>query len=79
MVSSILDKPCRIGIPSYVGAANPIYTTATGIIKELSLNLKVIENVEENNKLRNLNNKKETKNEKGTFSSKIKSFLSDFF
>ncbi|HCQ88854.1 MAG TPA: hypothetical protein DIU45_02695 [Clostridium sp.] len=74
-----MDKSCRIGTPSYVGAANPIYTTATGIIKELSLNMKVIENVEENVEPKNLNNKKSSKSVKETFSSKIKSFLSDFF
>lgn len=79
LVSSILDKSCRIGTPSYVGAANPIYTTATGIIKELSLNMKVIEKVEENNEPKNLNDKKSSKSVKKTFSSKIKSFLSDFF
>lgn len=28
----ILGKPVRIGVPQYVGAANPIYSTAIGII-----------------------------------------------
>ncbi len=31
----ILGKPVRIGIPEYVGAANPIYSTAIGIIGDV--------------------------------------------
>ncbi len=32
VAEDILGKPIRIGVPEYVGAANPIYSTATGII-----------------------------------------------
>lgn len=32
IATEILGKPVRIGVPEYVGAANPIYSTAIGII-----------------------------------------------
>lgn len=32
IATEILGKPMRIGVPEYVGAANPIYSTAIGII-----------------------------------------------
>ncbi|WP_346934984.1 cell division protein FtsA [Clostridium sp.] len=35
IASELLGKPVRIGVPSYVGAANPIYSTATGIIRDV--------------------------------------------
>lgn len=35
IASEILGKPVRIGVPNYVGAANPIYSTATGIIRDV--------------------------------------------
>ncbi len=35
VASELLGKPVRIGVPNYVGAANPIYSTATGIIREV--------------------------------------------
>ncbi|MEG2412502.1 MAG: cell division protein FtsA [Clostridium sp.] len=33
--SELLGKPTRVGVPNYVGAANPIYSTATGIIRDV--------------------------------------------
>jgi len=35
IASELLGKPVRIGVPNYVGAANPIYSTATGIIRDV--------------------------------------------
>ncbi|MFR1707783.1 MAG: cell division protein FtsA [Clostridium sp.] len=35
IASKLLGKPVRIGVPNYVGAANPIYSTATGIIRDV--------------------------------------------
>jgi len=35
IASDLLGKPVRIGVPNYVGAANPIYSTATGIIRDV--------------------------------------------
>ena len=32
VTEDILKKPVRIGVPEYVGAANPIYSTAMGVI-----------------------------------------------
>lgn len=35
LCKNIMDKPARVGIPEYVGAASPIYSTAVGIVKDI--------------------------------------------
>ena len=72
----ILGKPVRIGVPEYVGAANPIYSTATGIIGYvLSKQQDLIEtkNFEENTLEVNGKIKSENK-----LISKLKGFLKGF-
>ena len=43
--NDIMGKPVRIGVPNYVGAANPVYATATGILNNV-LKKKIIFNDE---------------------------------
>lgn len=76
----IFGKPVRVGSPSYVGAANPIYSTATGIIKEVVLRNKISNELVEKAETSALTtNSRHEGKEKITFSSKIKEFLAEFF
>lgn len=76
----IFGKPVRVGSPSYVGAANPIYSTATGIIKEVILRNKISNELVEKAEISALTtNSRHEGKEKITFSSKIKEFLAEFF
>lgn len=43
--NDIMGKPVRIGVPNYVGAANPVYATATGILNNV-LKKKIVFNDE---------------------------------
>lgn len=80
LVTEIMEKPTKIGTPSYVGAANPIYTIAVGIIREQVLKLDVNKNIENIEELKSPNNKLlKNEEEKETIVSKVKAFLSDFF
>ena len=79
----ILKKTVKIGSPEYVGAANPIYAVAVGIVKDASDTFKqseisdeFYENVE-NSSIWEQNNKKEFENV-GVLT-KVKKFLADFF
>ncbi len=79
IASEILGKPVRIGVPNYVGAANPIYSTATGIIRDV-LSKEEIFNKEKsscescNEKLSSSNNRsKENK-----FIARLKGILKSF-
>jgi len=79
IASEILGKPVRIGVPNYVGAANPIYSTATGIIRDV-LSKEEIFNKEKsscescNEKLSSSNNRsKENK-----FITRLKGILKSF-
>lgn len=85
---TILNKPVRIGAPDFVGASNPIFNTAVGIIKDayFSTNFNNFKknnqiDFESNNKLNKHNksntNSKAFKNE--NVITKIKDFLADFF
>lgn len=80
----IFKKPVKIGSPKYVGAANPIYAVAVGIVKEASDIFK------RNNLSHSINNEKteddniwEKSNkkhyEKNNVLSKVKNFFEDFF
>lgn len=71
----ILEKPVRIGIPNYVGAANPIYATATGIIKNI-LNKELIF-IDEND-LKELELLNEEDAPKGKFITRLKQFFKNF-
>ncbi len=79
----ILKKTVKIGSPEYVGAANPIYAVAVGIVKDASDTFKqseisdeFYENVE-NSSIWEQNNKKQFENV-GVLT-KVKKFLADFF
>lgn len=83
-----LNKPVRIGAPDFVGASNPIFNTAIGIIKDVysTSNFKNLsesdqmasEKVSKVSKVHNsVMSNKETKNE--SVITKIKVFLADFF
>lgn len=79
LIEEVIAKECKIVTPSYVGVANPIYTIATGIIKELSLQLSNDEK-EANNKVVIQKDKELNENKDDIkFLSKFKAFLSDFF
>lgn len=71
--TSILNKPVKVGIPQFIGAASPIYAVATGIIKD------AVKSVRE--KTDTLSNEKvKTKEEEKVGAiSKIKKFFTDFF
>ncbi|MBP2020388.1 cell division protein FtsA [Clostridium punense] len=80
VAAEIFDKPVRVGSPSYVGAANPIYSTATGIIKEVVLRNKISNELVEKTETSDLaTDSRHEGKEKNTFSSKIKEFLAEFF
>ncbi|WP_291573479.1 cell division protein FtsA [Clostridium sp. UBA4548] len=81
VATEVFNKPTRVGSPSYVGAANPIYSTAVGIIKEIVLRNKISNELSKGTEeFSNLEvNKRDESKEKVTFSSKIKEFLAEFF
>lgn len=79
VATEIFEKPTRVGSPCYVGAANPIYSTATGIIKEVIL-MNEINNDIMSTEINNSTISKTQKNkDKMTFSTKIKQFLAEMF
>ena len=77
IASELLGKPVRIGVPNYVGAANPIYSTATGIIRDI-LSEKQIFNENSckshNEELSSRNNK----NKENKFMTRVKGILKSF-
>ncbi|GAA0124183.1 cell division protein FtsA [Clostridium sp. CTA-19] len=80
LIEKVVEKECRVVTPSYVGVANPIYTIATGIIKELSLQLNNDIEKEADNKVVIQKDEQLKKNKDDIkFLSKFKAFLSDFF
>ncbi|WP_127836400.1 cell division protein FtsA [Clostridium prolinivorans] len=86
LAKKIFDKPVRIGVPEYVGASNPIYTTAVGIIKDV-LNTPNVKNEQKisnitsrtNTNQKSSNKEEQQYTENNSVFSKIKGFLSDFF
>jgi len=78
----ILNKPVRIGSPEYVGAANPLYVTAVGIVLQAVNNLKTSNSsLEESDEYLHDNKWLKNQNIKGKnrFASKVKGFFADFF
>ncbi|WP_026882372.1 cell division protein FtsA [Clostridium akagii] len=80
---NILKKTVKIGSPEYVGAANPIYSVAVGIVKDASDTFKqseisdeFYENVESTS-IWEQKNKKDYEN--AGVLTKVKKFLADFF
>ncbi|WP_027623330.1 cell division protein FtsA [Clostridium lundense] len=90
LCKNIMDKPVRVGIPEYVGAASPIYATAVGIVKDVIETGKV--NLTQNTNSENHHKRNDGRavweeeddesyseeNNNGILS-KIKGFFSDFF
>ena len=80
---SILNKPVRIGAPEYLGASNPVYNTAVGIIKDVVKTSNYYETVRKSNEVKVYKeeklNSKDLENEDTGILSKIKGFLADFF
>jgi cell division protein FtsA len=79
VATEIFDKSTRVGSPSYVGAANPIYSTATGIIKEVIVMNKMSNDIISTEINNSMINKTQKNKNKMTFSTKIKEFLAEFF
>lgn len=85
----IMEKPVRMGVPEYVGAASPIYTSAVGVVKDVILSGKV--KLTSNNQSESYHKKNDSKSvweeEDDLYSdgksngilSKIKEFFTDFF
>lgn len=88
---NVLEKPVRVGTPAYIGAANPLYASAVGVVKDVADAIKVkgIAAVKstDNKKLDNYeewtkesSRKEENKKDKNSgFVSKIREFFTDFF
>ncbi|MCM8710475.1 cell division protein FtsA [Clostridium sp. SYSU_GA19001] len=81
----IFERPVRIGAPEYVGASNPVYNTAVGIIKDVintssfnKINRNTRASSDANRTRKVINEKNQDINEKSVLS-KIKGFLADFF
>lgn len=74
---SIIGLPVRVAAPSYIGVASPIYTTATGMVKDILSSRKATAM----QKVPVLEDDYEEDKESGSskFITKIKNFLSDFF
>ncbi|MEG0773267.1 cell division protein FtsA [Clostridium sp.] len=79
VATEIFEKPTRVGSPSYVGAANPIYSTATGIIKEVILMNEISNEIMSTEINNSMINKTQRNKDKMTFSTKIKQFLAELF
>lgn len=80
VASAIFEKPVRIGSPSYVGAANPIYSTATGIIKQVIYWNKLTSEESLNSQSADNNMDKAYGNkEKSGFTTKLKKIFAEFF
>lgn len=83
----IFKKPIRIGMPQYIGAINPLYSTAVGIIMDVvkSSKLERVSSVSKNVELEDRvdcsidENEDEEDNEKLGIMGKIKDFFADFF
>lgn len=83
----IFKKPIRIGMPQYIGAINPLYSTTVGIIMDVVKNSKLerVSSVSKNVELEDRvdcsidENEDEEHNEKLGIMGKIKDFFADFF
>lgn len=81
--SAILGLPVRIGMPTYIGVASPIYSTGTGIVKYIlssqknRITGKHIDDEEEEESITKI--KKQTVGKGSKILNKIKDFFTDFF
>ncbi|URZ16117.1 cell division protein FtsA [Clostridium felsineum] len=80
----VLDKNVRIGSPNFVGASNPIYASAVGIVSDIGYNMKsssLFSYDEEDLKNENEDswNKNIKRDEEKNIFSKVKSFITDLF
>ncbi len=74
VTTEILGKNSRVGAPKYIGAANPIYSTAAGILNEVINENKEVDCVYEKDRTIEC---EEVKNNKGIIS-KLKSVFKNF-
>lgn len=84
VASSIIGLPMRIGAPSYIGVASPVYTAGTGVVKYILSSKK-------SNAVKNRHSdsddisdsvtklKKQTSQEGQKFINRVKEFFTDFF
>jgi cell division protein FtsA len=76
---TLLNKPIRIGAPDFVGASNPIFNTAVGIIKDIYLTSN-FHDFKKNSQMDHENDNKANKiYKKDNVISKIRGFIADFF
>ncbi|URZ06518.1 cell division protein FtsA [Clostridium felsineum] len=80
----VLDKNVRIGSPNFVGASNPIYASAVGIVSDIGYNMKsssLFSYDEEDLKNENEDswNKNIKRDEEKNIFSKVKNFITDLF
>lgn len=79
----IIKKNVRIGSPEFVGASNPVYSVAVGVVKIMA-NLVKANEVKEEKSSENISrvwskNKEENIVEENTIISRIKDFFTEFF
>jgi cell division protein FtsA len=83
MASSVLGLPVRVGMPTYIGVASPIYSTGTGIVKYILSSRKsdIINKYSGNDESKDnfVKLKKQTYEKSSKVNAKIKDFLADFF
>lgn len=78
LATDILGKPVRIGVPEYVGAANPVYSTVIGIICDvLKKKQDLIEEEKPDENTSEGKERKQIKNE-NKFMTKLKEILKVF-
>lgn len=81
--NDVLGMPVRVGAPDYVGAANPVYSAAVGIVKnaydilkQKNISKSIFSN-DENDDFWNQGNSGNSENK--NFISKIRNFIADIF
>lgn len=80
--SSILGLPVRIGMPTYIGVASPVYSSGCGIVKYiLSSNKNSVagKNSDDEDEENIVRIKKQTAEKGSKLINKIKDFFTDFF
>ncbi|AAK79658.1 cell division protein FtsA [Clostridium acetobutylicum] len=80
----ILDKNVRVGSPNFVGASNPIYASAVGIVSDIGYNMKSSSFSYDDESSKNENKDSRNKNikrdeEETNIFSKVKEFITDLF
>lgn len=81
--SAMLNMPVRIGMPTYIGVASPIYSTGTGIVKYIlsshksNISGKHLDDEEEKESIVKI--KRQTAEKGSKIITRIKDFFTDFF